>query len=148
MTKKVKEISSKVIFADERSKELFIETISTFSNDIKGAMANLALHKEYGATEPKISVIGDEEIHVTLIPRDKGIVLSKDGYVEYSSLEPGDKYGQVDSFRGQSGLVLFIKSGEGRADIPKGFAPSVREIYDEFNGEDLDVEKVSAVKIK
>ena len=137
-----------VSFQNKVAKELFVTILEEYSSDITTLIASLAISKQYGSTEPFIDVVGDE-VTVGTLQADKGIVIAKGGFVNYTDIPVGEKYAQVTKIGNRTGLAVFAKSGEGNADVAIGLAPSVKEVFDEVNKEGvLDVETVKPVESK
>ena len=144
----MKEEKLEITFQNKEAKELFITILEEYDGSITTLMAELSISKKYGATEPFINITGEDTAYVGVVQDDKGIVIGAQGFANYKDIPVGEKYAQVASIKGQNGLVVFVKSGEGRADNPLGFAPSVKEVFEEVNKEDLNVEEIKPVNTK
>lgn len=145
----VEEVSPLIIsFQNRVAKELFLTVLDEYSDSITTLISGLATSKEYGATEPFIDISGDN-VSIGTLQADKGLVISRGGFVNYLELEPGEKYAQITKIGSRTGLAVFSKSGEGNADVAIGLAPSVKEVYEEVNKEGVfDVESVKPVQTK
>lgn len=123
-----KQIKSSVIFDSEKARDIFTSVLEEYSSGVTELMSALSVSKGYGSADAKLEVLGDE-IRINLIDRDKGVVLTKDGFLQHKPLLGGTKYVVVKEGK----PAMFIKStGEG-ADTFLGYASDIPTLVSELN---------------
>jgi len=130
MSKK-KEVSveqSIISFGDANAKDLFLTILDEYSSGVVQIMNDMSSVRGYGNGDAKIEVLGDE-VRVYLKDKDKGSVLTKDGFLQHKSLKGGEKYMFIKE--GKPGI--FTKSGEGVADVFLGYSADVPTMISELS---------------
>lgn len=131
-----KSVVSNIIFDSENSRDVFNNVLEEYSSGVVALMSQLSVSKGYGSADAKIEVLGDE-IRVSLVDRDKGTVLTKDGFLQHKKLSGGTKYVTIKEGK----PAVFIKSLNDSADTSLGFASDIPTIVSELN-KDYDIAKI------
>lgn len=136
LTKKV-DLKSVINFSSKEAKELFLSILDEYSGELTRLMDALAPQRGYGSADSRVSVNG-EDVVVVLKDKDKGTVLTKDGFVKHVSLSSGDKYAVIKDGR----FTLFKKSVEENADVMLGVAPDMDTALAELVKKDADIASI------
>lgn len=131
-----KQIKSTIIFDSDKAKDVFSSVLEEYSSGVVELMGALAVSKGYGSADAKIEVLSDE-IRINLIDKDKGVVLTKDGFLQHKSILGGSKYVVVKD--GKPGV--FVKAIGDGADTFIGYGSDIPTIVAELN-KSHDIAKV------
>lgn len=131
-----KSVVSNIIFDSENSRDVFNAVLDEYSSGVITLMGQLSIAKGYGSADAKIEVLGDE-IRVSLIDKDKGTVLTKDGFLPHKTLAGGTKYVTIKEGK----PAVSIKAVGDSADTFLGFGSDIPTIVSELN-KDHDIAKI------
>lgn len=138
MSKKKKDqVEAVVKFSDEKSKDVFMSVLDEYSSSLTQVMNALSPTKGYGNADAKVDVRGDEII-VSLNDKDKGSVLTIDGFMSHKDLTEGVKYVVVKDGK----PAVFKKSTSDKADLMLGYASDMAVIVSELNKKDADLSSI------
>lgn len=119
-----------LFFNDEKSKDLFMTVLNEYSSGLVDLMNKLSPSRGYGNGDASILISGDE-IRVSFADKNKGTVLTEDGFIPYNGVDVGKRYMSVKEKK----PAIYIKSEEDVADVLVGFAPDVDTMLSGLVGE-------------
>lgn len=138
MSKKKKDqVEAVVKFSDEKSKDVFMSVLEEYSSGMIQIMNAVGPTKGYGNCDAKVEVRGDDII-VSLNDKDKGSVLTLDGFMPHKDLTEGVKYVVIKDGK----PAIFKKSVSEKADLMLGFASDMSVIVAELNKKDADLSSI------
>lgn len=110
--KKTSDLSLTVFFEDDKLKECFIKFFSMHSPSVEQYLEVTYATEGFGDSDPRI-VIGKNSIGVERFNKNRGIVMTLDGLVNYSELKDSQLFAEIDKAHG---MAIIEKGKEGEKD--------------------------------
>jgi hypothetical protein len=116
-------VSSEIIFSDNQARDVFNTIMEEYSENLIQAINQLSVSKGYGPADAKIELVGDA-IHIDMKNKSKGLVLTKDGFVDYKDVPVNSRYMEVK----QGKPAVSVKMAEDQVDTLIGYAPDMTQV--------------------
>lgn len=110
--KKGSDLSLTVFFEDEKLKSCFMEFFNRHAPSVEQFLEITYATEGYGDSDPRI-VIGKSSIGIERFNKNRGIVMTLDGLMDYSELKDGQLFAEVDKAHG---MAILEKGGVDKKD--------------------------------